>query len=186
MGGRKAAGRKKEKNFIVVPPLLLSHVPAMMIITNTAMAAMMVIVQKGGENELKTAPRIACVREKPPIQRKERCRRRSKQKEVYRCCCCGSGGTFPSLIARREMAAKTANWTVVHSELFCSAESVTECFYGEREERRIRSHKKHRLESFLFSLEWLSLYVSQSVRASDLQLIPLPLPPQLFRRRRQP
>ena len=131
MGGRKAAGRKKEKNFIVVP-LLPSHVPAMMIITNTAM---MVIVQKeGGENELKTAPRIACVREKPPIQRKERCRRRSEQKEVYRFYC-GVGGTFPSLIARREMAAKTANWTVVHSELFCSAESVAaaqrECFYGE-------------------------------------------------------
>ena len=65
-GGAKSSG-EEEKNFIVVP-LLLSHVPAMMIITNTAMAeAMMVIVQKeGGENELKTAPRIACVREKPP------------------------------------------------------------------------------------------------------------------------
>ena len=167
MGGRKAAGRKKEKNFIVVPPLLLSHVPAMMIITNTAMAAMMVIVQKeGGENELKTASRIACVREKPPIQRKERCRRRSEQKEVYRCCCAGVG-TFPSLIARREMAAKTANWTVVHSELFCSAESVAA---AQRERmllrRIIRSHKKHRLESLLFSLEWLSLYVSPSVRPS--------------------
>ena len=75
------------------------------------------------------------MREKPPIQRKERCRRRSKQKEVYRCCC----GTFPSLIARREMAAKTANWTVVHSELFCSAESVAaaqrECFYGEENKK---------------------------------------------------
>ena len=142
---------------------------------------MMVIVQKeGGENELKTAPRIACVREKPPIQRKERCRRRSKQKEVYRCCC--GGGTFPSLIARREMAAKTANWTVVHSELFCSAESVAQSTERMLLRRRIRSHKKHRLESLLFSLEWLSLPLRQSVRASEQQLIPLPLPPALSHR----
>ena len=137
----------------------------------------MVMVQKrkkGKKNGLKTAPRIRAG--KAP-ERKDGVvvvvRGLNKKKSI------AASGTFPSLIAQRESReTEERRWPQKPQIGLLSIQSFfVELFdvaMGDKNAtlERERSHKKHRLESLLFSFEWPSL-----LRQSVLQLIPLfPLP----------